>query len=213
MYARGLSTRDIEDALTDATGTCLLSRSAVSAVTEALWEEYEAFATRDLSSYPVEYLFLDAIYETLRQQGGTQEALLCAWGILRDGRKVLESTAAPGVGAEREPRGLAGVLTEPSGPGSDDTGDDYLRWGAGAAAGDRRGLVAEPAATVLGHTIRNVLDKVPDSARAEVKAHVLSVCDALRWRRASKRPQTSWSGTGGCIPRQWPVSATIWRRG
>lgn len=63
------------------------------------------------------------------------------------------------------------------------------------------------------HTIRNVLDKVPDSARAEVKAHVLSVCDALRWRRASKRPQTSWSGTGGCIPRQWPVSATIWRRG
>jgi hypothetical protein len=26
---------------------------------------------------------------TLRQQGGTQEALLCAGGIVRDGRKVL----------------------------------------------------------------------------------------------------------------------------
>ena len=89
MYARGLSTRDIEEALTDATGTCLLSRSAVSEITETLWEEYEAFATRDLSGYELEYLFLDAIYETLRQQGGVQEALLCAWGLLRDGRKVL----------------------------------------------------------------------------------------------------------------------------
>jgi len=29
MYARGLSTRDIEDAFTDATGWCLLFRSAV----------------------------------------------------------------------------------------------------------------------------------------------------------------------------------------
>jgi len=89
MYAHGLSARDIEDALTDATGTCLLSRSAVSEITEALWEEYEAFTTRDLAGYELEYLFLDAIYETLRQQGGTQEALLCAWGILADGRKVL----------------------------------------------------------------------------------------------------------------------------
>lgn len=89
MYARGLSARDIEEALTDATGTCLLSRSAVSEITEALWEEYEAFATRDLSGYELEYLFLDAIYETLRQQGGVQEALLCAWGILRDSRRAL----------------------------------------------------------------------------------------------------------------------------
>jgi transposase-like protein len=40
MYARGLSARDIEEALTDATGACLLSRSAVSEITEVLWEEY-----------------------------------------------------------------------------------------------------------------------------------------------------------------------------
>ena len=33
MYARGLSTRDIEDAFTDEQGRCLLSRSKVSEVT------------------------------------------------------------------------------------------------------------------------------------------------------------------------------------
>jgi hypothetical protein len=44
MYARGLSTRDIEDALEEATGDRLLSRTAVSQITEILWDEYEAFA-------------------------------------------------------------------------------------------------------------------------------------------------------------------------
>jgi transposase-like protein len=66
MYARGLSTRDIEDALTDATGACLLSRTAVSELTDTLWEEYEAFSRRDLAPFEVIYLFVDAIYESLR---------------------------------------------------------------------------------------------------------------------------------------------------
>lgn len=36
MYARGLSTRDIEDALFEATGDEVLSKTAVSEVTEIL---------------------------------------------------------------------------------------------------------------------------------------------------------------------------------
>jgi len=43
MYARGLSTHDVEAAFTDERGTCLLSKSAVSELTDALWTEYEAF--------------------------------------------------------------------------------------------------------------------------------------------------------------------------
>jgi putative transposase len=89
MYARSLSTRDIEDALEEATGDRLLSRTAVSQITEVLWDEYEAFAERDLSGFKVEYLFLDAVYESLRQQGGGREGTLCAWAICADGRKVM----------------------------------------------------------------------------------------------------------------------------
>ena len=40
LYAHGLSTRDIEQAFTDATGQTILSKSAVSEVTERLWAEY-----------------------------------------------------------------------------------------------------------------------------------------------------------------------------
>jgi transposase-like protein len=88
MYARGLSTRDIEAALCDEHGRSLLSRTAVSQVTERLWEEYEAFASRDLSEYEIAYLFADGIAERLHG-GQRREAVLCAWGITTEGQKVL----------------------------------------------------------------------------------------------------------------------------
>ena len=68
MYARGLSTRDVEDALTDATGDCLLSKSSVSNLTDSLNAEYEAFQSRDLSELDVLYLFADGVYEALRRE-------------------------------------------------------------------------------------------------------------------------------------------------
>jgi putative transposase len=92
MYARGLSTRDIEDLLKELSQggqQSLLSKSSVSQVTEVLWEEFEAFAKRDLAGFDVVYLFCDAVYESLRQQAGVKQAILVTWGILADGSKVL----------------------------------------------------------------------------------------------------------------------------
>lgn len=88
MYARGMSTRDIEDAFRAEDGTSLLSRSAVSEVTDRLWAEYEAFLGRDLSRLSIHYLFADAVFESLRRYGA-KEAVLVAWGIDQDGRKHL----------------------------------------------------------------------------------------------------------------------------
>jgi putative transposase len=77
MYARGLSTRDVEAAFRDATGASLLSRTAVSQVTERLWQEYEAFAARALSEFAVAYFFVDGVAERLHA-GLPREAVLCA---------------------------------------------------------------------------------------------------------------------------------------
>lgn len=88
MYARGLSTRDVEDAFRDATGELLISKSAVSGITDRLWEDYQQFVARDLSDISVEYLFVDAIFESLRRHGA-KEVLLVAWCIASDGRKHL----------------------------------------------------------------------------------------------------------------------------
>jgi hypothetical protein len=40
----------VEDAFRDATGELLISRSAVSDITDRLWEDYQAFIIRDLLS-------------------------------------------------------------------------------------------------------------------------------------------------------------------
>ena len=66
MLARGLSVRDIEDAFKDETGRLLLSRTAVSEIGKQLWEDYQAFKSRDLAEYDIVYLFIDGIAERIR---------------------------------------------------------------------------------------------------------------------------------------------------
>jgi len=73
-------------------------------ITDCLFEDYQAFFTRDLSEVAVEYLFLDAIFESLRAQG-VKEALLVAWGIDKEGRKHLAHLAVENQGV----RGVAGL--------------------------------------------------------------------------------------------------------
>lgn len=169
MYARGLSTRDIEAAFVDATGDRLLSRTAVSEVTAVLWEEYERFSQRDLSGFELEYLFLDAVYESLRQQGGGKEGVLCAWGICADGRKVMLHLALGNKESYQNwldflrdvvKRGLQTpvLITSDGAPG-------LIRAIEEVFANSLR-------QRCLAHKIRNVLDKVPDNARPEVKAAV-----------------------------------------
>jgi len=91
MYARGCSTRDIEELLKDDNGHILLSKSAISQLNERLWEEYEAFSKADLSGYDIVYLFSDAVYESLRLYKSRKEGILVTWGILSSGAKVLLS--------------------------------------------------------------------------------------------------------------------------
>jgi len=52
MYTRGLSTRDVEECFRDEkTGKLMISRSAVSEITDRLWEDYREFCERDLSGW------------------------------------------------------------------------------------------------------------------------------------------------------------------
>lgn len=88
MYARGLSTRDVEDCFRDEAGNPMISRTAVSEITDQLWEDFQQFCTRDLSGIDLQYLFLDAVYESLRRYGA-KEGVLAAWGTTTDGTKQL----------------------------------------------------------------------------------------------------------------------------
>jgi transposase-like protein len=186
MYARGLSTRDIEDAFRDVTGQCLISASGVSELTDRLWEDYEAFRKRDLSGFAVEYLFLDAIYESLRLQGGPAEGLLCAWAILADGHKVLLHLT---LGNKESYDAWLAMLRDMVRRG--------LRTPVSITSDGAPGLVRAieqmwPKSLRLRcwvHKMRNILDKVPERARAEVKAHLLTIRDAPTYEAGRQATQ------------------------
>jgi transposase-like protein len=176
MYPRGLSTRAIEDSFRNPqTGETLLRRTAVSEITKSLWQEYQACRERDLSGFEVEYVFLDAIYESLREQGGLKEALLWAWGICRDGRKILlhlDLGNKESLAAWREfcrdlvKRGLPipTMITTDGGPA------------VVAAVEEIWAKSLRQRCTV--HKTRNILDKVPQSAQPAVKRAVNAIWEA-----------------------------------
>jgi putative transposase len=171
MYARGLSVRDIEALFADERGRSLLSRTAVSEITERLWAEYEAFASRDLSEFEVVYLFVDGIAERLHL-GQPREAVLAAWGILADGKKALlhlapgtkeDTTSCREFFHDMRRRGLP---------------DPLLVVSDGAPGVIRAIEECFPRAArqrCLAHKMRNLQSKVPDDRWPEFKARA-SAC-------------------------------------
>lgn len=67
LYARGVSTRDIQDTLGELYGVDV-SPSLISKVTDKVWEAVEDWQNRPLEAiYPI--IYLDAIHMKLRQEG------------------------------------------------------------------------------------------------------------------------------------------------
>ena len=171
LYARGLSTRDIEDAFTDEAGRRLLSRAAVSEITERLWAEYEAFTTRDLSEYRIVYLFVDGIAERLRA-GQAREPVLAAWGIGEEGGKVLLHLMA---GSKEDTETVRAFFQDMRGRG---LGDPLLVVSDGAPGIIRAIEECFPRSArqrCLAHRMRNLAVKVPTDLWPEFKARA-SAC-------------------------------------
>ena len=89
MYVRGLSTRDVEAVFVEAFRQEVISRSGVSRLGKELQAEFDRWRSRNLSELAIVYLFLDACYLPVRQGTREKEGILCAYGILENGRKVL----------------------------------------------------------------------------------------------------------------------------
>jgi putative transposase len=175
MYARGLSTRDVEECFRDSnTGELMISRTAVSEITDQLWEDYRAFCERDLSEIEVEYLFLDAVYESLRRYGA-KEGVLAAWCITTEGRKVLLHLAVGNKESEscwvefiRDM--MARGLRTPTSVTSD---------GAPGLVNAIEGLFEKSLRIRCWyHKLGNIRSKVPEEGAEELLAHARAVRDA-----------------------------------
>ena len=165
-FIRGLSVRDVEATLAEALGDqAAVSKSTVSAICQAITEDYQAWAARRLDGVQLDYLFLDASFFRMHP-GSPAEPVLAAWGITTSGKPA-----------------FIGL-----GPG---TGESFDAWHAFLADLRDRGLasplliISDGAAGLIGaieqvypkalrqrcliHRARNALAKVPTGMQAEIK--------------------------------------------
>lgn len=170
-YVRGLSTRDIESTFTDKNGKPLISKSGISVMAEDFYKEYEEFSERDLSEYDVVYLFIDGVYEAVKNYTRNQ-AILCAWAICSDGSKRLLHIMA----AESESSQCWSSFFQ-------DMLDRGLRQPLLIISDGSKGIIKAitekfPLADrqrCIAHKMRNLMSKLPLEGQKEVKDRVRSV--------------------------------------
>ena len=165
-FIRGLSVRDVEATLAHALGDqAAISKSTVSAVCQAIKDEYQAWMARRLDGVVLDYLYLDASFFRMHP-GSPAEPVLAAWGITTDGKPAFIGLA-PGTGESAD--AWHGFL--------DDLKDRGLPSPLLVISDGAPGLIAAieqafPKALrqrCLVHRARNILAKVPAGMQAEVK--------------------------------------------
>lgn len=175
MYARGLSMRDIEATFTDETGRCALTKSAASQVAEKLWQDYQAFAARDLSGNDILFLFIDGVAEKLHI-GQRREPVLAAWGIASTGEKLLLGLYTA---SKEDTDSARECLRDLKARGM----NDPVLVASDGAPGLIRAIEEVFPRTLrqrcLAHKIRNIGNKVPEERWREVKAHALAAYQAI----------------------------------
>ena len=165
-FIRGLSVRDVEATLAEALGDqAAISKSTVSAICQAIKDQYQAWAQRRLDQIALDYLFLDASFFRMHP-GSPAEPVLAAWGITTEGKPAFIGLA-PGAGesadawaaflADLKERGLASPLLIIS------------DGAAGLIAAIEQAYPQALRQRCLVHRARNILAKTPAGMQAEVK--------------------------------------------
>jgi putative transposase len=173
-FVRGLSVREVEAALAEALGDqAAISKSTVSAVCQAIKQEYQAWATRRLDGIALDYLFLDAWFFRMHP-GSPAEPVLAAWGITTGGKPAFIGLA-PGSGesadawhdflADLTDRGLPSPLL-------------VISDGApGLIAAIEQAFPQALRQRCLIHRARNIVAKIPAGMQAEVKDAYWAIFD------------------------------------
>jgi putative transposase len=97
-YVHGVSTRKVEE-LVESMGAKGMSKSEVSRMAQALDAQVEAFRARPLGDRATPYLWLDALYQKVRDERGRtiSKAILVAYGVDESGdRQVIDLEVAAG---------------------------------------------------------------------------------------------------------------------
>ena len=204
MYARGMTTRDIEAHLLEMYGV-EVSPTLVSQVTEEVQDEVRSWQSRPLDSvYPI--LYLDALRVKMRDGGHVQNrAVYVALGVSLDGRKeVLGLWTEANEGAKFWMQ----VLTEIKNRGVKDV---FIACVYGLKGFPDAIEAVFPKAMVqlcIVHLVRNSLEFVSWKQRRQVAADLRAIYTAPTEEAA----QIALDEFAGRWDKSHPTISQIWRR-
>lgn len=180
LYVKGMSQRDIEAAPVDALGVEDTGRSVVSQVCRNLRGDFERWQNRDLSGYRLPYLFLDGISLRLRPEDKGKVAVLCAYGMLWDGKKVL---LHPAVGDKESTACWEAFFEDMKARGLTDPLLAVVDGNTGARKALRHKFSRTLVQRCQVHRMRNVLTKLPEVARPLIKKMILRAFTATTFTK------------------------------
>jgi putative transposase len=204
MYARGMTTRDIQGHLEEIYGVDV-SPTLISTVTEAVQDEVRTWQSRPLEAvYPI--LYLDALYVRMRDNGHVQNrAVYVAIGVNLEGQKdVLGLWTSANEGAKF----WLQVLTEIKNRGVEDV---FIACVDGLKGFPEAIETVFPKAQVqlcIVHLVRHSLNYVSWKQRRQVAADLRPVYTAATADEAAMRLDdfsAAWD-------KQLPTISQVWRR-
>jgi putative transposase len=204
MYARGMTTRDIQGHLQEIYGV-EVSPTLISNVTDAVVEEVKAWQNRPLDAvYPI--LYLDALHVKIRDAGHVQNrAIYVALGVRLEGNKeVLGLWAGQAEGAKF----WLQVVTELKNRGVQDV---FIACVDGLKGLPQAIETVFPKAQVqlcIVHLVRNSLNYVSWKERKAVAADLKPIYRAATSEEATQQLEAfaeKWDG-------RYPSISQIWRR-
>jgi putative transposase len=204
MYARGMTTRDIQGHLQEIYGV-EVSPTLISNVTEAVAEEVRAWQNRPLEAvYPIVYL--DALQVKIRDAGQVQNrAIYVAMGINLDGNKeVLGLWAGQSEGAKF----WLQVVTELKNRGVQDIFIACVDGLKGLPAAIEAVFPKAQVQLCIVHLVRNCLNYVSWKERKAVAADLKPIYGAATSEEGRRRLEgfaEKWDG-------RYPSISQIWRR-
>lgn len=202
LYARGLSTREIQAHLQEIYGT-QVSPDLISTVTDAVLDEVRAWQSRPLDAvYPIVYL--DALQVKIKDQGRvTNQAIYLALGINLHGHKeVLGLWASPNEGAKF----WLGVVTELKNRGVQDIFIACVDGLKGFPEAIEAVFPQTQVQLCLVHLVRHSLAFVSFKERKEVARALKSIYQAATAEQAQQRLDefsAQWDERYSMISKSW----------
>ncbi len=196
LYARGMTTRDIEAHLREVYGVNA-SRDLISNVTDVVADEIELWRNRPVDEvYPIVYI--DGIRIRVRDKGAvTVKVAHLVIGVDVEGRKhALGVWIAEAEGAKF----WLSVLTELRNRGLRDILICCCDGLSGLPEAITTAFPATVVQTCVVHVIRNAMKFVSYSDRKKVAAGMRAIYTARRWRRPNSPSPTSRPTSGNSTP-------------